>query len=105
DPAVVIATSEHTAAIAVCLGTFHLDVDELKRRGDLVVLDARDTLATFMADGAPDRNAFRRHVGGVFNEITRGRARCSVRAYGEMVDLLWKDGMTGAAIQVESLWN
>ena len=28
-----------------------------------------------------------------------------VRAFGEMVNLLWKDGMTSAAIRLETLWN
>ncbi len=28
-----------------------------------------------------------------------------VRAYGEMVDLLWKDGNVDGAVQLEALWN
>ena len=30
---------------------------------------------------------------------------CVIRAYGEMVDVLWKAGQTAAAIQLEMLWN
>ena len=28
-----------------------------------------------------------------------------LRAYGEMVDLLWRDGHSQAAIELEVLWN
>jgi hypothetical protein len=105
EPAIVIATPEHTTAIERCLLESSLNAAELKRRGDLISLDAREMLATFMADGVPNPGAFRRHIGGVITEVGRGRAQRTVRAYGEMVDLLWKDGLTAAAIQVEALWN
>ena len=105
EPAVVIATPEHTTAIEECLRKASLDVDELKRLGELIALDARETLATFMADDVPNPGAFRDHVGGVITQVGQGRERCTIRAYGEMVDLLWKDGLTAAAIQVETLWN
>jgi hypothetical protein len=29
----------------------------------------------------------------------------AIRAYGEMVDLLWKDGCEATAIRLETLWN
>jgi len=103
EPAVVIATPEHTAAIQECLRKASLDVDELTRRGELISLDARKILATFMADGVPNPGAFRHHIGEVIAQAARGRKRCTIRAYGEMVDLLWKDGLTTAAIQVETL--
>ena len=28
-----------------------------------------------------------------------------MRAYGEMVDVLWQDGLTSAALRLETLWN
>jgi MEDS: MEthanogen/methylotroph, DcmR Sensory domain len=105
EPAIVIATPEHTTAIEECLRKATLDVDELKKRGESITLDARKMLATFMADGVPNPGAFRHHIGGVITQVGRGREQCTVRAYGEMVDLLWKDGLTTAAIQVETLWN
>jgi hypothetical protein len=105
EPAVVIATPEHTIGIEECLRKASLDVGELKRLGELIILDAREMLATFMADGVANPGAFRHHIGGVITQVGRGRRQCTIRAYGEMVDLLWKDGMTTAAIQVETLWN
>ena len=105
EPAIVIATPDHTTAIEQCLTKASLDVAELKRLGELTTLDARHMLATFMADGVPDPGAFRHNIGGVIRQVGRGRGNCAIRAYGEMVDLLWKDGMTAAAIRVETLWN
>jgi hypothetical protein len=105
NPAVVIATPEHTKSIEECLSKASLDVAELRRLGELITLDAREMLATFMEDGLPNPAAFRHHIGGVIAQVGRGRERCTVRAYGEMVDLLWKDGLTTAAIQLETLWN
>ena len=35
----------------------------------------------------------------------KGREDCVVRAYGEMVDVLWKRGLTAAATRLELLWN
>ena len=29
----------------------------------------------------------------------------TIRAYGEMVDVLWKQGLSKAAIELEILWN
>jgi hypothetical protein len=105
EPAVVIASPEHMTAIEACLRQASLDIDELKRCGELITADAGKMLATFMADGAPNAGAFQQHIGGLITQVGRGRERCTIRAYGEMVDLLWKEGLTAAAIQVETLWN
>ena len=105
DPAVVIATPEHRVLIEGELGARSLDVDALKRRGDLVVLDARDTLNAFMVDGMPRPRSFQQVVGQVLEDVCRRRPDCTVRAYGEMVNLLWKDGLEAAAIRLETLWN
>lgn len=105
QPAIILATPAHTAAILVELTRRHIDVQQAKRIGDLVCLDAEETLATFMAGDAPDRGAFRRNVGDVIDQALAGRERTPVRAYGEMVDVLWKKGYPEAAIKLEILWN
>jgi len=105
DLAVIIATPDHAARVESCLRSVGIDVDELKRQGNLVTLDARDTLQLFMADGTPNPGTFRRVVGSALTRVCRGRDDCAIRAYGEMVDLLWKDGLEAAAIRLETLWN
>jgi hypothetical protein len=105
EPAIVIATPAHTAAIDKCLHLRGLDVDALKHLGDYVTIDARETLGTFMVDSLPNPNAFRYSMSETLKQLTRGREKTTVRAYGEMVDLLWKDGLEAAAIRLETLWN
>ena len=104
-PAVVIATPEHRHAIEVSLRARGIDIDMLTRVGDLAMLDARGTLAQFMVDGMPHANAFEHVSGQVIDQLCRGRRDCTVRAYGEMVNVLWKDGLSSAAIRLETLWN
>jgi hypothetical protein len=103
--AVIIATPEHAAQIESCLSRRGNDVETLKRLGHLVMVDARETLGLFMTDGLPNPGVFRRTVGEILTKVRGGRERCTIRAYGEMVDLLWKDGREAAAIRLETLWN
>ena len=68
-----------------------------------VVLDAAETLEEFMVDGSPDERLFEQEIRSLMQRFTRsGR---SVRAFGEMVALLWERGNTAAAIRLEELWN
>ena len=103
--AVIIATPEHTERIESCLSDRGIDVDTQKRLGQLITCDARETLQLFMTDGLPNPGSFRRSIGEILTKVGRGREHCAIRAYGEMVDLLWKDGREAAAIRLETLWN
>lgn len=105
QPAVVIATPSHREAIARALSSLSFDVDGLTGKGDLVVLDAEEALATFMKDGSPDPAAFDRNVGGLLDRLTATRPGTTVRAYGEMVDWLWKNDAADTAIRLEVMWN
>jgi signal transduction histidine kinase len=103
---VVIATEPHREAFARQLKIEGFDVDEASRTGQLVLLDAREMLDTFMVGSTPDPERFKGTVGAVL-EMGRRRAggRSVLRLYGEMVDLLWRDGNTDGAIRLEELWN
>lgn len=105
QPGVVIATPEHCAAIEEALATHQLDVRRLKQFGDLVMLDAREVLDTIMADGMPHAPLFKHVLGTTLTEVARIHPKRTIRAYGEMVNVLWKDGLTAAAIRLETLWN
>src|SRR6267143_74627 len=70
QPAVVIATPAHRAEIDRGLRALSLDVHRLQENGELLLLDAEETLATFMKDGGPDPVAFRTCVGGALNRAT-----------------------------------
>jgi MEDS: MEthanogen/methylotroph, DcmR Sensory domain len=105
QPALVIATPAHRDALLSELRSRHVDVETVEAAGDLLLLDAREVLSTFMLDGMPDAALFKTHVSAAIERLCRGRKDCTIRAYGEMVDVLWQDGMTAAAIRLEMLWN
>ena len=103
-PALVIATEPHIDAIVKNLTDAAIDVERLKKGRELLLFDARQTLAAFMVNGQPDADFFRASATRALEQLARGRAK-TIRAYGEMVDVLWKDGMSAAAIKLEMLWN
>lgn len=105
QPIIVIATGAHRKAFANGLRANHLDPDALLAGRLAIWLDARQTLESFMENGLPNRELFNATVGSVFARLLDKRQYLVVRAFGEMVDLLWKDGNTEGAILLEQLWN
>ncbi|HUF27649.1 MAG TPA: ATP-binding protein [Gemmatimonadaceae bacterium] len=103
---VVIATEPHREAFTRRLESEGFDIGDMSSSGQLVFLDARETLRSFMVGSQPDPGRFRATVGSVL-ERSRGRggAEAVLRLYGEMVDLLWRDGNSDGAIRLEALWN
>src|SRR5688572_15723999 len=83
DPAVVIATLAHRTAIESELQQRSVNLEKLKRLGDFVTLDARETLDTFMVDGVLHDGAFHHMVGQVLGQIGRSRGDGTIRTYGE----------------------
>lgn len=104
-PGIVIATPEHTMNIQEQLRARGFDLERLKETGDLTLRDASEELARFMVDGMPNPELFRNAMIPVIESVSRRRPNCVVRAYGEMVDVLWKAGHTIAATRLEMLWN
>jgi hypothetical protein len=83
-----------------------IDTHLAQRTRNLVVLDAHQTLDRFMDGDVPDPDRFDESVGKVIASMLEGRQDgVLIRAYGEMVDVLWKEGRTQAAIRLEILWN
>jgi hypothetical protein len=104
-PAIVVATSSMRAALINELTAHSFDVVELQRSGELLLLDAKDALATFMIDGKPHALKFNDTMCEVIDRACHGRSNCNVRIFGQMVDVLWREGQHEAAIQLEMLWN
>ncbi|HET7219863.1 MAG TPA: MEDS domain-containing protein [Vicinamibacterales bacterium] len=105
QPAVVIAGPAHRAGILHQLSARLIDVDRARRDGDLLLLDSEEMLDLFMANGAPDSVAFESNIGRFIRQMLQGREGAGLRAYGDMVNLLWQRSQPDAAIQLELLWN
>jgi PAS domain S-box-containing protein len=109
DGIVVIATPEHRDGFRAALRDAGVDVASATERGDLTLLDAEETLSRFLvgdlAQGVLDAEAFERVIGAVLDRAASSVVRRSVRAYGEMVALLFKQGNVEATAGLEDLWN
>jgi signal transduction histidine kinase len=105
EPVCVVATADHRAAFAARLARRGLDVDEARARGQLVWLDAADTLAKFMVGDLPDWTLFASFFGAIIEESQQRDPLACVRTYGEMVDLLWRNGNKQGALALETMWN
>lgn len=101
--AIAIATPDHRKRIEKKLKARGIDVSEAVGRGQYVALDAAETLAKFMDGDSPDPVRFRKVVGEVIARLAEEWPR--VRAFGEMVALLWEEGNRDAACRLELLWN
>ncbi len=80
-----------------------LDLRAALATGQLTVLDAAATLATFRCSGKIDRELFANSVGEMVRAFASDRRQ--LRVYGEMVDLLAAEGDFRGALQLEALWN
>ena len=93
EAAIIVATAAHRALFVRRLRDMNIDVEAARVAGSLTLLDAEGTLARFMDGDRPDPELFRRSVGSAIESAcTRGTQAVKVRAYGEMVDILWRAG-------------
>src|SRR5262245_59648279 len=92
-PAILVSTQAHREGIIAALEKRYISVDRARRVGDLVVVDANEMLDLFLVSGMPSEELFQQHVGAVIEQTLKNRGTSTiVRAYGEMVDVLWKRG-------------
>jgi PAS domain S-box-containing protein len=103
ETGVVIATPEHRQALARTLNEKGLKPEGLELKGLLILLDARETLNRLLRDDYPDETRFREVIEGILQSSVTPRKR--VRAYGEMVALLWAEGKENAAVRLEEFWE
>lgn len=98
EAAILIATPAHRAI-------FERELERLglSRSPALRLVDAEECLGRFLHEGQPQWKEFHEVVGGMLAELRLQYP--SVRAYGEMVDVLWQRGEHDAAAQLEEYWN
>jgi PAS domain S-box-containing protein len=105
--AIIIATAAHIDNLAHQLSGQGIDLAKARAESRYIALDATEVLSKFMVGGRPDPARFSETVANIITRAT-GAARDENRrvvAFGEMVALLWAEGQSEAAIQLEKLWN
>ena len=103
DGVIIIATAAHLATLQHRVEAAGYQVSELILKGRYFPLDAEKTLSQFMVNGWPDENLFNQVVADLIIKA-KGESR-KVRAFGEMVAILWAKGQVGATVRLEHLWN
>lgn len=103
DAIILIATPAHLRGLESRLAASGFDLQAAAARDQYIALDARATLDLFMVDGWPDEARFGQFVGEVLSRARRPHRK--VRAFGEMVALMWADGQCGATVRLEHLWT
>jgi hypothetical protein len=103
ETAIVIATPEHLRSLWLRLARFGVYLERSVREDRFVTLDAATALTSFMVGEMPDEGLFNSFVEGLLRRATlNGR---HVRAFGEMVALLWASGLAAATVRLEFLWQ
>ena len=103
DGTVVIATPVHLAGLESRLRTRGVDLDSVRASNQYVSLEAEQTLFQFIRDGWPDEQLFGACIRRILDRAKAHERR--VRAFGEMVALLWAQGHSDATIRLEHLWH
>jgi DNA-binding NarL/FixJ family response regulator len=107
NAAIVVATKSHRDSLIQRLKAEGVDVDGAIQQGTYIPLDAADTLSTIMVNGLPDPVRFFEGLSGLIEEASKAAKADHPRVAfcGECVGLLWAEGKTDAAIQIEQLGN
>lgn len=100
---IVIATKAHLIALEQRLWVRGLDLSAARERDQYIPLDATEALSKFLVRGWPDEGLFEQFVREMLGRAGKDGRR--VRAFGEMVAVLWARGQSGATIQLEHLWH
>jgi CheY-like chemotaxis protein len=102
---IVVATKPHRERILQRLQAHGLDIPAAINQGRYIALDAAETLSTFMVNDLPDPLRFFKITGDLIvraYQAAKGE-HPRVAACGECAPLLWAEGKTEAAIQLEHL--
>jgi DNA-binding NarL/FixJ family response regulator len=105
--AIVFATKPHRDSLLQSLQAQGIDVDGAIQQGAFTLLDAADTLSTFMVDGWPNADrfleGFRNCIRSALHAAKIENPRVAI--CGESAALLWAEGKKWAAIRLEQLGN
>lgn len=103
ESVVIIASPNHIEQLNKRLAVHGFDIEKLKADDQYIPLDAQDSLDSFMVNDWPDEKLFNMMVANVMERATKDDRR--IRAFGEMVAILWEQGKNGATVQLENLWH
>jgi len=100
---IVLATAEHLKALDQHLQASGVDLQTAKSQDQYITVLAEEALAKFMVNDWPDDELFFSFVAGLLARAQNGGRR--VRAFGELVALMWAKRQVAATVRLEFLWH
>ncbi len=102
---ILVATRPHWENISGRLHGKGFDTAALFRQGQLMLLDADDTLPKFMAGNTPDGSIFKPLAKEAIARARAGGKYPRVRWWGEMVNVLYANGNPRGSNQLEQFFD
>jgi len=104
---IVVVTQSHRESLLQQLQEHAVDIPACIERGSYFSVDVDEMLSTFMRDDVPDPTIFFKVAGDLITAAARAAAKnqSRVAVCGECAPILWAQGKTDAAVQVEQLCN
>lgn len=103
EAVIIIATASHIESLDRRLISHGADLDAARASDQYITVDAEKALDHFMVEQWPDDALFHEFVSGLLKRAKRDGRR--VRAFGELVAVLWARGCSGATVRLEHLWH
>lgn len=103
ESVIVIATTPHLIALHQRLVMRGFNLEAARARHQYISMEAAAALAKFIVRGWPDDQLFEQFVHELLARAYHYAHH--VRAFGEMVALLWASGRSGATLRLEELWQ
>jgi KaiC/GvpD/RAD55 family RecA-like ATPase len=103
ESVIVIATEPHLEELKIRLMDRGFNIKQFEDADQFIPVNALEALGEFMVNNWPDENLFNNYVNKLLSRA--GKNKRKVRAFGEMVALLWENGHNGATVCLENLWH
>ena len=103
ETVIIIATSRHLDALNDRLFSQGFDLNQLITSNKYMPIDANNLLSSFLVNDWIDEKVFNGFITGLISHASLRKTK--IRAFGEMVAILWERGLYPATLQLEKLWN
>ena len=104
---IMVVTESHRESLFQRLRERGVDIAAAMEEGRYVSLDIAGTLSTFMVDGWPDRDRHLKLAGDLIAAAGKASKGVDSRVAlcGECAPVLWEQGKSDAAVELEHLWD
>lgn len=105
EPCIIVVAGEHRKALVRRLEADRLKAADLERMNKLRLVDARELLSAITVAGRFDKARFHAAADSILASLRPAGDDVAIRAGGEAVDVLWREGRHDAAMELEALWH